>query len=163
MTLLLLPFTFAFCGCVCIRQISYASVSPILSDKSAYPRFFRTSLSELAFNAARVALMKEFSWTHAAIIYDSRPSYGAVLNPRTPVLFQGAVALTIGSVRRRIVPKVRHFHWLLKMNAQLNRLNLGTILYGTYRTVSATAPSSAAGTTRPNRSISNMYSFPNCF
>ena len=32
----------------------------------------------------------------------------------------GAVALTIGSAPRRIVPKLRHFHWLLKMNNQCN-------------------------------------------
>ena len=31
----------------------------------------------------------------------------------------GAVALTVGSVPRRIVPKLRHFHWL-KMNNELN-------------------------------------------
>ena len=30
----------------------------------------------------------------------------------------GAVALTVESVPRRIVPELRHFHWLLKMNNQ---------------------------------------------
>ena len=53
---------------------------------------------------------------------------------------QGAVALTVGSVPRRIVPKLRHFHRLLKMNNQLKWRNLGTILRGTDPTVSATAP-----------------------
>ena len=38
----------------------------------------------------------------------------------TTVTFQGAVALTVGSVPRRIVPNLRHFHWFLKMNNQLN-------------------------------------------
>ena len=33
---------------------------------------------------------------------------------------QGAVALTVGSVPRRIVPELRHFNWLLKMNNQSN-------------------------------------------
>ena len=33
---------------------------------------------------------------------------------------QGSVALTVASVPRRIVPKLRHFNWLLKMNNQLN-------------------------------------------
>ena len=33
---------------------------------------------------------------------------------------QGAVALTVGLVPRRIVPELRHFHWLLKMNNQSN-------------------------------------------
>ena len=52
----------------------------------------------------------------------------------------GAIALTVGSVPRTIVPKLGHFHWLLKMNNQLNWHNLGTILRGTDPTVSATAP-----------------------
>ena len=43
-------------------------------------------------------------------------------------LNQGAVALTVWSVPRRIVPKLRHFHWLLKMNYQWKWRNLGTIL-----------------------------------
>ena len=33
---------------------------------------------------------------------------------------QGAVALTVGSVPRMVVPKLRHFHWLLKINNRLN-------------------------------------------
>ena len=42
-----------------------------------------------------------------------------------------------------IVPKLRHFHWWLKMNNQLNwRRRLGTILRGTDPTVSATTPRS---------------------
>ena len=28
----------------------------------------------------------------------------------------GTVALTVGSVQRRLVPELRHFHWLLKIN-----------------------------------------------
>ena len=40
---------------------------------------------------------------------------------------QGAVALTVGSVP----PKLRHLHWLLKINNQLNGRHLETILRGT--------------------------------
>ena len=32
----------------------------------------------------------------------------------------GVVALTVGSVPHRIVPELRHFYWLLKMNNQSN-------------------------------------------
>ena len=32
----------------------------------------------------------------------------------------GAVALTVGSAPRRILPKLRHFHWLLKMINQID-------------------------------------------
>ena len=53
--------------------------------------------------------------------------------------YQGAVALTVGSVPRRIVPELRHFHWLLKMNNRSNRRNSKTVLRGTDPIVSATA------------------------
>ena len=33
---------------------------------------------------------------------------------------QWAVALMVGSVPRRIVPKLCHFHWLLKIDNHLN-------------------------------------------
>ena len=49
-------------------------------------------------------------------------------------------ALTVGSIQSRIVPELRHFHWLLKIKNQLNWRNLKTILRGTDPTVGATAP-----------------------
>ena len=58
---------------------------------------------------------------------------------------QGPVALTVGSVPRRIVPELRHFRWLLKINNQSNWRNSGTILRGTDPTVSATAPQCPVG------------------
>ena len=52
---------------------------------------------------------------------------------------QGAVALTVGSVPRRIFLKLRQFHWLFIFNNQWKwRSTLGTILRGTDPTVSAT-------------------------
>ena len=48
--------------------------------------------------------------------------------------------LEVGLVPRRIVPKLCHFQWLLKMNLLSNWRNLGPILRGTDPTVSATAP-----------------------
>ena len=39
-------------------------------------------------------------------------------NSSQPRAIMGAVALTVGSVQSRIVPKLRHFHWLLKLNKQ---------------------------------------------
>ena len=53
---------------------------------------------------------------------------------------QGAVALAVGSVPRRIVPKLRHFRRLLKTNARWKRRSLGKILRGADPDVSATAP-----------------------
>ena len=62
---------------VCL-QVSFGSVSPVLSDKTIYPRFFRSCLPEIALNTARIDLMKKFSWTHAAIILQSRLVYDMV-------------------------------------------------------------------------------------
>ena len=70
-------------------------------------------------------------WRHTATAF--RHSQGRYRHSR-------AVALTVGSVPRRIFPKLRHFRWLLKMNNQLTLRNLRTILHGTDPTVSATAP-----------------------
>ena len=42
------------------------------------------------------------------------------LHPQSGASPRGAVALTVGSAPRRIVPELRHFHWLLKMNNQSN-------------------------------------------
>ena len=54
--------------------------------------------------------------------------------------FLGGVALTVGSVPRRIGPKLRQFDWLFIFNNQWKWRNLGTILRGTDPTISATAP-----------------------
>ena len=48
--------------------------------------------------------------------------------------------MVVGLVPRRIVPELRHFHWLLKMNNQSNWRHSKTVLRGTDPTVSATAP-----------------------
>ena len=52
---------------------------------------------------------------------------GAVVGPWGPLWGPGgrcgalgAVALTVGSVPRRVVPELRHFNWLLKINNQSN-------------------------------------------
>ena len=78
-------------------------------------------------------------------VYKYRPTTGWFIFNIIPG-YQG------GSVPSRIVPKLRHFHWLLKMNNQLNRRNSKTILHGTDPTVSATASrakSSIAFPTQP--------------
>ena len=56
-------------------------------------------------------------------------------------VIQEAVALVVGSVPRRIVPKLDHFHWLLFFNNQWKWRNLGTILRGPDPTISTTASS----------------------
>ena len=59
-------------------QVSYASVSPLLSDKSTYPYFFRTSAPDTAVNPARIKLMQTFGWNKAATIHQGRVVFNAV-------------------------------------------------------------------------------------
>ena len=69
------------------------------------------------------------------------------MNTASMYTYQGAVALTVGSVPRRTVPELRHFHCWLKMNNQSNLrtfLRQKIVLRGTDPTVSATAPSITA-------------------
>ena len=51
--------------------MSYGSVSPALSDKSRYPKFFRTSSSDVGMNPVRIAMMKQFNWKRVATISES--------------------------------------------------------------------------------------------
>ncbi|ELU17592.1 hypothetical protein CAPTEDRAFT_42446, partial [Capitella teleta] len=59
-------------------QVSYASVSPILSNKEIYPRFFRTSSPDTLVNPARIALCEEFGWKKVAVLQQSRTVFDAV-------------------------------------------------------------------------------------
>lgn len=59
-------FTFVFC-CV-LFQLSYASSSPILSDRKRFPNFFRLTGPDQQLNPAKVAMMKKFNWNKVATI-----------------------------------------------------------------------------------------------
>jgi len=43
--------------------------------KDAFPNFFRVVPSENAFNAPRLALLKEFNWTRVGTVYQNEPRY----------------------------------------------------------------------------------------
>ncbi|XP_048580752.1 gamma-aminobutyric acid type B receptor subunit 2-like isoform X2 [Nematostella vectensis] len=62
-----------------IPQISYASTSPELSNKAFYPNFYRTIPADTSFNAPRIAILKEFNWSHAAIIYQEEDIHRAAV------------------------------------------------------------------------------------
>ncbi|XP_077991332.1 gamma-aminobutyric acid type B receptor subunit 2-like isoform X2 [Glandiceps talaboti] len=50
-------------------QISYATGSPQFSDKSTYPLFSRTQISEVLSNRVRLAILEYFNWRRVAILY----------------------------------------------------------------------------------------------
>ncbi|MHA1444762.1 MAG: ABC transporter substrate-binding protein, partial [Candidatus Hodarchaeales archaeon] len=61
-----------------VVQISYASSSPSLSDRSLYPYFMRVCASDADQGLAIAKLVKAFGWTRGAVIHTS-DSYGTGL------------------------------------------------------------------------------------
>lgn len=57
-----------------LTQLSYADMHPMFT-KDAFPNFFRVVPSENAFNAPRLAMLREFNWTRIGTIYQNEPRY----------------------------------------------------------------------------------------
>lgn len=57
-----------------LTQLSYADTHPMFT-KDAFPNFFRVVPSENAFNAPRLALLRNFNWTRIGTIYQNEPRY----------------------------------------------------------------------------------------
>ncbi|XP_053674223.1 gamma-aminobutyric acid type B receptor subunit 2 [Anopheles nili] len=57
-----------------LTQLSYADTHPMFT-RDAFPNFFRVVPSGNAFNAPRLALLKEFNWTRIGTIYQNEPRY----------------------------------------------------------------------------------------
>ncbi|CAH1727931.1 unnamed protein product [Chironomus riparius] len=57
-----------------LTQLSYADMHPMFT-KDGFPNFFRVVPSETAFNAPRLALLKEFNWTRVGTVYQNEPRY----------------------------------------------------------------------------------------
>ncbi|EDV21426.1 uncharacterized protein TRIADDRAFT_30267 [Trichoplax adhaerens] len=56
-------------------QIGYASITVALDDRSIYPYYFRTAVTEKSFNAARLAFFKHFQWNKIGIVHSSSGAY----------------------------------------------------------------------------------------
>jgi len=61
-----------------VVQLSYASSSPALSDRTLYPYFMRNCASDADQGIAIAKLVKAFNWTQGAVIHTS-DSYGTGL------------------------------------------------------------------------------------
>ncbi|XP_077500288.1 gamma-aminobutyric acid type B receptor subunit 2 isoform X3 [Amblyomma americanum] len=55
-------------------QLTYADTHPMYTLEN-YPNFFRVVPSESVFNAARLALLKEYKWTRVGTLYQTNPRY----------------------------------------------------------------------------------------
>ncbi|EDV22613.1 uncharacterized protein TRIADDRAFT_28937, partial [Trichoplax adhaerens] len=51
-------------------EISHTATSMQLVDRKIYPYFFRTSISDICYNPARVAFVKRYNWKRVGIIFD---------------------------------------------------------------------------------------------
>ena len=67
-------------------QLSYASTSPALSDRSRFPNFYQLEMPDHASNPAKIALLKEFNWRRVATINVAEESY------HTPVSIVNLIA-----------------------------------------------------------------------
>ncbi|EDV25068.1 uncharacterized protein TRIADDRAFT_56611 [Trichoplax adhaerens] len=63
-----------------LAQISHGSTSPILSNREQFPYFFRTALSDISYNLARVAFSLHYGWTKVAVLYQIATAYTAAAN-----------------------------------------------------------------------------------
>ncbi|XP_018329892.1 gamma-aminobutyric acid type B receptor subunit 2 isoform X2 [Agrilus planipennis] len=63
-----------------VVQISYASKSPILSDRKKFPLFFRTVAVASSHNNARIAFVKQYKWETVAIFSENQEYYLLPLN-----------------------------------------------------------------------------------
>ena len=59
-------------------QLSLSASSPALSDRSIFPKFFRTIPSEIQSNSARFALMDKYSWRRVATLHQTETIFTLV-------------------------------------------------------------------------------------
>ena len=63
---------------VAVLQVSYGASTPTLSERTMFPRFFRTIPSEVQANSARFALMERFKWERVATLHETRNIFSMV-------------------------------------------------------------------------------------
>ena len=63
---------------VAVLQVSYGASTPTLSERTMFPRFFRTIPSEVQANSARFALMERFKWERVATLHETRNIFSVV-------------------------------------------------------------------------------------
>lgn len=63
-----------------VLQISFGSLSSVLSDRAGFPLFFRTVAPDSSHNAARVAFLKRFRWDAVATLHEDDELYALAIN-----------------------------------------------------------------------------------
>ncbi|CAF3705064.1 unnamed protein product [Rotaria sp. Silwood1] len=123
-----------------IPAIRYSATDPELSDRNAYPAFYRTVASDATAASSIVELFKRFNWTSGIIIYqnDAFGSGGAeainhVFSENNLIVSQ-TIVFDIATVESNYTPLVLqyaldfgvlgpHFAWILRSNISLEFFN----------------------------------------
>ncbi|XP_070571218.1 gamma-aminobutyric acid type B receptor subunit 2-like [Ptychodera flava] len=77
-------------------QMSYACVSPSLSDKTMYPLFTRINPPDTVLNVPRLALIQEFGWRNIATITEAVGIWAEVTNSMVRLMEKSGIHV-IGS------------------------------------------------------------------
>ena len=63
----------------CYKQISYASTSVVLSDRSVYRSFFRTVPSDNLLVSGLATILDTYEWRQVSMFTEEQPQYLQVL------------------------------------------------------------------------------------
>ncbi|EDV22406.1 expressed hypothetical protein [Trichoplax adhaerens] len=80
-------------NCLFYFQISNAATSATLSDRKLYPYFYRTALSDVAYNVVRQELFRLFNWDKVAIIHQTLSLFQASAADLEHILKKGNITV----------------------------------------------------------------------
>ncbi|XP_072016479.1 gamma-aminobutyric acid type B receptor subunit 1-like [Amphiura filiformis] len=63
-----------------LNMVSYAAISPALSNRIDYPYFYRTVVPDTMINSARIRVMKEFGWNKVGTIHGKHEIFSLVVD-----------------------------------------------------------------------------------
>lgn len=63
-----------------VFQITYGGASPLLSDRTRYPKLFKIEAPDSRFNLARIALAQHYGWKKLATLNVALDYFSAVCN-----------------------------------------------------------------------------------
>ncbi|KAH8040775.1 hypothetical protein HPB51_012945 [Rhipicephalus microplus] len=76
------------------RQISFGSLSSVLSDRAGFPLFFRTVAPDSSHNAARVAFLRRYRWDTVATLHEDDELYALAINELLTQLESAHIAVS---------------------------------------------------------------------
>ena len=82
-------------------QLSFGSSSPILSDTSRFPNFFRLAVPDQKHAAARIDLLEKYNWKKVATIHQALEFFSVVGLVFDFVICSNFTKATIGENPRR--------------------------------------------------------------